>query len=61
MSTKDLPFVQRVAILLEVPEAQDNLKEYATMTQAYTDISYGAEVDPSLLLLIIEKLELFNI
>lgn len=61
MQTKDFPFVQRVAILLELPDLQDNEKEYATMTQAYTDLSYGVDVDPDLMQTINAKLDQFNI
>ena len=61
MQTKKLPLVQRVAILLECPATQDSSKEYAAIQQAYTDLSYGVDVEPEDLAMIQDKLEQFNI
>lgn len=61
VSTKDLPLVQRVAILLEVPSSQDSQKEYDLLKQAYTDLMYGIELEPDISNLIQTRLEDCNI
>jgi len=59
--TKDKPLVVRLEILLEVPNVQDDDKEFAKLQQAKTDLMYGVALEPDIEELVQNKLVEFNI
>ena len=53
--------VCRVEVLLEVPNVQDDDKEFAKLQQAKNDLMYGVELEPDILDLVQTKLDEFNL
>ena len=59
LATKSM--VCRVEVLLEVPNVQDDDKEFAKLQQAKNDLMYGVELEPDILDLVQTKLDEFNL
>ena len=53
--------VCRVEVLLEVPNVQDDDKEFAKLQQAKNDLMYGVDLEPDIFDLVQTKLDEFNI